>query len=194
MGYDLHITRREEWSAAGDDISAEEWLDYVRSDPELSLWLENGPHVARWSGKCQHPDPWLDWHSGNIYTKNPDAALISKMVQIAHALSAQVVGDDGEIYQSGHAAPVYPRLSTLERLKYWLRNLSVPRLKPTKPPFQVGDRVLDVRGKKATVIYLNAKSNNNTGKVTVRYDDGREVSYLLIASGLSPLEQTQKSK
>ena len=194
MGYDLHITRRKNWSATGDDITAEEWLAHVERDPELSLWPENGPHTARWSGQCQHTDPWLDWFKGNIYTKNPDAALIDKMVQTARALSAQVMGDDGEIYRNGSDAPSYPRLPTFSRMKNWIRNLSAPRLKPSKPPFQVGESVLDVYGKKATVIYIDFKSNHNAGKVTVRYDDGRELSYLLIASGLSPLHPPQKPK
>jgi len=42
MGYDLHITRRKDWSLSGNDIAAAEWLAYVAQDPELSLWPENG--------------------------------------------------------------------------------------------------------------------------------------------------------
>jgi hypothetical protein len=98
MGYDLHITRRKNWSSSGNDIAAE-WLAYVAQDPELSLWPENSPYMARWSGKSKHSDPWLDWFQGNVYTKNPDEALIDKMIHIARALNAKVQGDDGEIYQ-----------------------------------------------------------------------------------------------
>lgn len=36
MGYDeLHITRRKEWSEAGHDITAEEWLAYIDKDPSF---------------------------------------------------------------------------------------------------------------------------------------------------------------
>lgn len=192
MGYDLHITRRKDWSATGNDITAPEWSAYVKTDPELSLWPQNGPLMARWSGKSAHADPWLDWFQGNIYTKNPDAALIDKMVQIARALNAQVQGDDGETYHNGHDAPIYPSPSTFERFRNWLRALRPrPRLEPLTPPFKVGDRVLDIYAKPATVIHIDAASNQNLGKVIVRYDDGREVSFALVASGLRPLQSSQ---
>jgi len=190
MGYDLHITRREHWSAAGAEISKDEWLAYVQKDPELSFWPVNGPHMARWNGKSKHRDAWLDWFEGNIYAKNPEAPLIDKMVQIAEALNAQVQGDDGEIYRNGRDAPIYPRLSPFERLRNWLRALRpTPRVRPTTPPFQVGDRVLDVYGKAGTVVEIDSASNHNLGKVTVRYDDGRELSFMLAASGLSPIQR-----
>ena len=80
MGYDLHITRRKNWSEAGRDISIEEWLAYVQKDDELSLSLGDGPGFAKWSGKSKLPDPWLDWSSGNVYTKNPDGPLVDKML------------------------------------------------------------------------------------------------------------------
>jgi hypothetical protein len=99
MGYDFHITRRNDWSATGKDITVAEWLAYVDGDPELSLWAENGPYMARWSGKSESSDPWLDWFKGNVYTKNPDVALIDKMIHIAYALDAKVQGDEGETYQ-----------------------------------------------------------------------------------------------
>ena len=117
MGYDLHITRRKDWSATGDDITSTEWLTYVERDPELSLWPENSPYMARWNGKSKHSDPWLDWFKGNIYTKNPDEALIEKMTHIARALDAKVQGDDGEIYER-------EQTSLLNRLRNKLRRRS----------------------------------------------------------------------
>src|SRR5260221_14273274 len=39
MGYDLHITRAEFHATnEGHEITAEEWLRYVQSDPELRLF------------------------------------------------------------------------------------------------------------------------------------------------------------
>jgi len=193
VGYDLHITRRKDWSEAGNDITVEDWLAYVAKDPELSPFPGNSAHMARWSGKSKYPDPWLNWFNGNIYTKNPDEALIDKMVAIARSLNARVQGDDGEIYRSAHEPPIYPRVSTLDRLRNWLRALRpATRVKEITPPFQVGDRVLDAYRKEATVIELNPKSNHGLGSVKVRYDGGREVSFALAASGLSPIQGTEK--
>jgi hypothetical protein len=50
MGYELHITRRKHWTDRRDDITAGEWLAYVRGDSELHLQPESGPSFAVWSG------------------------------------------------------------------------------------------------------------------------------------------------
>lgn len=195
VGYDLHITRRKEWSAAGNDIPAEEWLAHVKKDPELLLFSENGPYFARWNGPSTLPDPWLDWEMGCIFAKNPDEALIDKMVAIAIELRAQVQGDDGEIYKNGQEPPVYPKLSLLDRARNWMSGTSrgtSQKVKETVPPFQVGDRVLDVFQKETTVTEIDPKSNQGLGKVKVRYDDGREMSYMLASSGLSPVQDKEK--
>lgn len=102
MGYNLHITRAKfHYRNDNQWITAEEWLRYVEQDPELRLAGYNGDYFAIWSGPSSLPDPWLDWFEGNIYTKNPDDALIDKMVQIAKKLGAVVQGDDCEVYIGG---------------------------------------------------------------------------------------------
>ena len=102
MGYDLHIVRGPDfWGNPDHQVSAEEWHRYIESDPELTLAPYNGPHFALWSGASAHAEPWIDWFRGfSVYSKNPDAAIINKMLQIAAHLSAHVRGDDGEIYTS----------------------------------------------------------------------------------------------
>ncbi|EDY18570.1 hypothetical protein CfE428DRAFT_3955 [Chthoniobacter flavus Ellin428] len=101
MGYDLHIVRgADHYNNLAHQISSDEWLNYVSSDPELTLDPQNGSHFARWSGCSEHPEPWLDWFQGTIFSKNPDSAIINKMLSIAQQLDAQVRGDDGEIYTS----------------------------------------------------------------------------------------------
>ncbi len=101
MGVELHITRAECWAENdGAQITAEEWLAYVASDPELELWPENGPHFVRWLGVSAHEEPWLDWSDGNIQSKWPDTALYRKMLSIASALCAHVQDDDGDFYSS----------------------------------------------------------------------------------------------
>jgi hypothetical protein len=98
MGYDVHITRRAFWADAADAISKEEWLAIVENDPELQFHPENGPVFAVWHDLDSPEASWLDWHDGNIYSKNPDDALLEKMKQIARKLGARVQGDDGEFY------------------------------------------------------------------------------------------------
>jgi hypothetical protein len=99
VGYDLHITRAANWAEnEGAEITADEWLAVVRNDPELSLVPENGLYFAQWTGASKHPEPWLDWFNGNVYTKAPDSATLRKMVQIAQRLEARVQGDEGELY------------------------------------------------------------------------------------------------
>ena len=103
MGYDLFITRAEDWShSESNPITSEEWLAIVDEDPELGPWAAYpGSHFALWSGRSEHAEPWLDWARGYIYSKNPDTALIKKMVLIANRLNARVLGQDGEEYYGG---------------------------------------------------------------------------------------------
>jgi hypothetical protein len=106
VGYDLHITRRRFWAEpGGGEIAPHEWLAVVEADPELALNPESGAYFADWSGPSEYPDPWLDYFEGTIYSKNPDSALIDKMVEIARRLGAKVQGEDGEVYPEGGQPP-----------------------------------------------------------------------------------------
>lgn len=106
MGYNLYITRADWWlKNEGKEISSQEWLRVVDSDPELWLAGYNGPFFSIWSGPSKYPEPWLDWEDGNVYSKNPDKALVEKMIQIAHRLGGKVQGDDGEIYVDNSEVP-----------------------------------------------------------------------------------------
>ncbi len=102
MGYEIHITRKSEWSDEdGPMIGEEEWLRLIEMDPELSLDRETQCSIsdeevvfAAWKGAPGS----LGWFNGEITTKNPERSLILKMVQIAERLGAKVQGDDGEEY------------------------------------------------------------------------------------------------
>jgi hypothetical protein len=99
MGYDVHITRAEDWSDnQGFEISTEEWLNLIQNDPELTPMPESEKYSVVWHGPTQYSETWLDWADGNIYTKNPDKATLRKMWQVAQRLNAKIQGDDGEIY------------------------------------------------------------------------------------------------
>jgi hypothetical protein len=108
MGYDVYITRKKSWvDETGPVITVDEWLAYVASDHELRLDPASKKHGVILNIQCSDPDPWLEWSDGSIYTKNPDEAFRTKMVQIAARLGAKVQGDDGEIYRSGRADDYY---------------------------------------------------------------------------------------
>lgn len=108
MGYDVHITRKKSWiDEEGPVITAEEWLQYVATDPQLRLDPASKRHAVTLDIKSEYAEPWLEWFEGNIDTKNPDDAIRTKMVQIAAALGAKVQGDDGEIYRSGRFDDYY---------------------------------------------------------------------------------------
>ncbi len=196
MGYDLHITRAKFWSENEDcKITPEEWLAIAAQDPELGLERKNGPYSTNWSGKSVLSEPWLNWSAGNIYTKNPDWALINKMVEIANRLGAVVQSDDGEIYPGGDKAPYFPKPSLHERLLSWFRQLAPRAEKPfseVKPPFKVGDRVRDAFRREAVVIEIDPKAEHGLGKVSVRYDDGRILSWMLIAAHLEPVQNDKE--
>src|SRR5215216_3734472 len=100
MGYDLHITRRENWCDEGEDISKEEFIAYVRSDSEFSYPAIGGDDYADWTSPKSGYTSWLSWSEGQVSTKNPEAEFVDKMVAIAAKLQAKVQGDDGEIYAS----------------------------------------------------------------------------------------------
>lgn len=106
MGYDFHITRADDWAESDRrPITRDEWLAVVAEDPELRLDPKNGPCFAVWSGKKGHPEPWFDWADGQVFTKNPKRAELSKMLELAKRFGAKVQGDDGEVYSSSTEGP-----------------------------------------------------------------------------------------
>lgn len=100
MGYELHITRRKDWSDQGDDISLEEFVRYMRSDTEFTHPGMGGEAYADWKSPRTGQIAPLWWSDGTVVTKNPDAELVDKMVTVATKLQARLQGDDGEIYLS----------------------------------------------------------------------------------------------
>jgi hypothetical protein len=102
MGYNLYITRKDNWFEEGKDIASDEWLAIVSKDPELSIYEGNGPNFAIWKTLQPDEEYWLDWNEGNIYSKSPDQILVIKMVEIAKLLNAVVQGEECEIYDENY--------------------------------------------------------------------------------------------
>ncbi len=115
MGYDVHITRKENWFDDGQDITLPEWKAYLDKDKEMRLdnfaeaktgegatirVVSEG--LAVWTAYSGHEKngnmAWFDYRQGNITVKNPDDEILNKMISISQSLNAKVQGDEGEIY------------------------------------------------------------------------------------------------
>jgi hypothetical protein len=125
MGYDVHITRKQSWSDdSGPEISLAEWIAVVQADREMRvdgfaeaqveegrvLRVEN-EGLSVWTAYSRHGMDgnmaWFDFRKGNVVAKNPDTEILRKMWSLAQALSAQVQGDEGELYgASGDQLPI----------------------------------------------------------------------------------------
>lgn len=203
MGYDFHISRRNDWADEGGDITAEEWLDYVRSDRELTLAGAIGPYYAVWCGASEHSEAWLDWSRDRIYTKDPDSPLIDKMIAIARRLGATVQGDDGEVYdemtegQDACRTPHQPTPTFKQRVAGWFARLRPSRAIPVghEPlPFRVGDQVRDPWGHQHTVTEIDPTAEHGMGIIRTRRADGSELGHMMVAHGLVPVEQRKQQK
>ena len=106
MGYDVHITRRQNWfDKEGPDISLAEWLAIIATDPEMrdgSVLRTDDEGIAAWITYSQHGVGgnmgWFYYWRGQVVVKNPDEEMRRKLWQLAQRLGAQVQGDEGEIY------------------------------------------------------------------------------------------------
>jgi hypothetical protein len=116
VGYDVHITRAEPWyESKSRPIKLDEWLRYIAADAEMRLdnYAEadvGGGEVLRveseglavWTAYIGHGldgnMAWFSFHDGRVIVKNPDDEILAKMRDIAAALKAKVIGDEGEFY------------------------------------------------------------------------------------------------
>lgn len=116
MGYDVHITRKENWFDEGEQlITLQEWVDLIHKDSEMRL--DNFAEANIGNGQTLHVESeglavwhtyskdglngnmaWFDYWNGTIKVKNPDTEILKKMWEIAQKLSAIVQGDECEIY------------------------------------------------------------------------------------------------
>ncbi|SDK75500.1 hypothetical protein [Microbulbifer yueqingensis] len=123
MGYDLHITRKDNWSDyAGPLISLAEWEQYVHGDPSMrmdnsaegktaegSVIRVQSDGLAVWTAYSGHEPggnmAWFYYRDGNISVKNPDEEILGKMIAVARSLEARVQGDEGEYYPREEVQP-----------------------------------------------------------------------------------------
>ena len=115
MGYDISIVRYNGKDAV--DIPEHEWLEYIKSDPELEPGnISDDSDYWEWNAHSQYQNPaegrpWFHYGQGQISSKNPDEEVIAKMFQIATMLHAKVQGQDGEFYdEDGRQIEERPQL------------------------------------------------------------------------------------
>jgi hypothetical protein len=108
MGYDFHVTRKAQWfEEHGPIISAEEWARYVDTHAECR-WLEVAGRTRQLDDAVCVVDSLgieigrLWWCRGEVRTKNPSTELISYMIEAGNALSARVMGDEGETFRDAN--------------------------------------------------------------------------------------------
>jgi len=104
MGYDIHITRRENWSATGEpEITLQEWQQVVASDPELEP-LNVSSSKVQMCLRDQKGEPlaarYFYYVDGAVFVRKSNRSVLQKMLAIARQLNSHVVGDEDEIYSS----------------------------------------------------------------------------------------------
>ncbi len=127
MGYDLHIVRTKDWTeAASAPITKQEVDALIRADSELS-WsstdyvdmedeagVSTRYYMIAWQG-----EPCFWWFRDQIQCSGPNEAQVAKLVQMARALKAHAVGDDGEIHPLEQAEPPSTLSSTNAARRPW---------------------------------------------------------------------------
>jgi hypothetical protein len=198
MAYDLHIVRTRDWTdAASAPITRQDVDALIAADSELE-WSK-ADHVdmrddtgavtrywmINWRGQ-----PCFWWYRDQIQCSGPNEAQQFKLTQMARALGAFAVGDDGETYDTGGSAPRQPATSIAKRVARWFARLR-PRRRPViehEPlAFEVGDTVRDPWGNEHTVISIDSKAEHGMGVIRTRRSDGTEHAHAMLAHGLESL-------
>jgi hypothetical protein len=201
LGYDFHITRaRRSTDSEAHPITLEEWRACSAADPELEMTgvaeaetpsgvlRYESPGLAIWRAHPDGAQAWFDCRDGEIVVKNPDDAMIAKMIALAGKLGARVQGDDGEVYEQVGHPPIPPKASLWEHLQAWAAKLRpTPKVVCDPLPFGVGDRVRDPWAREATVTGIDLRAEHGMGVVRVRFDNGREATFFAVAHGLTAI-------
>ena len=102
-GYDVHITRKSEWSAdSGPRITMAEWLAYVRTDPQVKQDPLNTKNDFLVSVAGESFPLWYEPDLGELRMKDPSEKALAKLITIAEMMHARLQGDDGEFYPLKH--------------------------------------------------------------------------------------------
>ena len=98
MSIYVYVTRKPDpLEAGGPDISEEEWIGLIESDPDLSiadppkrLPGDRGTYAV-WTSYPGGYRAWFSLCGGNIEVKGIDEAILSKLRHFAGRLGARIV-------------------------------------------------------------------------------------------------------
>jgi len=197
MPYDIHIVRTKNWlEASSAPITREEVDALIAGDSELA-WSttdyvdmkDDAGAVTRYYVISWRGQPCCWWYRDQILCSNPDQAQQTKLIQMARALNAFAVGDDGEIYDDEGGLPRQPAVSFGERMASWFARRRPQHLviEHETLPFGVGDKVRDPWGNEHTVLSIDPKAENGMGVIRTRRSDGHEHKFAMIAHALEPI-------
>ena len=201
MAYDLHIVRTKNWlEASSAPISKQDVDALIASDPELTWSTEDyvdmrdddGEAVTRYYMIIWRGQPCFWWYRDQIQCSHPDESQQAKLVQMARALDAFAVGDDGETYGEDGGLPHAQTVSFGERVAGWMARLRSPRqpvIEHEPLPFGVGDMVRDLWGNEHTVISIDPMAEHGMGVIRTRRGDGTEHEHAMSAHGLEAVKR-----
>jgi hypothetical protein len=98
----VNVTRKADPLGEGPEITRDEWLELVSSDPDLSLerpsdaFAGDKTEYAAWKGYPGGYTAWFGFADGNISVKGIDDAILAKLRQFARRLDANIISDEGE--------------------------------------------------------------------------------------------------
>ncbi len=194
----------EEWLAhvAGDpELRLDAAAEAPLADGSTLRYESEG--LAVWTAYSGHGEDgnmaWLDHRDGHVVVKNPDEEILGKLCEVAAALGARVQGDDGETYPDPGAPGLQAKVGALEgdaaagtqialpellarplRAIHALLRRAAP-LRETPTRLRMGQRYRYlIGGEPCTVVAVDPRAEHGMGLVTVRFDDGRELSLALI--------------
>jgi hypothetical protein len=218
MGYDVHITRKEEWSdEKGPRITEAEWQAYVKSDPEMVITGAaehtnpqgdtirlTQPLLSEWRHHSSGHPVWFSYFEGSLSVKNPDDECLAKMRHIATRLHARVQGDEGEFYDAQQKRPSFfkrlcssmtiVRRSQPEPTTAGHSARIVP-VDPTTLGFAVGDVVRDTWGNEHVVTEIDPQAEHGLGIIrTRRLSDGVVLGATMVAHDLKFVRKAVNEK
>ena len=106
------------WDTEGQDVTQEDWIAYVALDQSLQIDPDRSaaadPRVASGAKEPSHAF-WIDWpdreagvreawtwlERGNLVATDADVRFRQKLFLIADGLGACLMGENGEVYNSG---------------------------------------------------------------------------------------------
>lgn len=95
MGY--HVTVRRRTDPAAAPIPREAVRAWVASRGDLEVVRES-EHALEFAAPTPDDAPLFVWQNGEVWVDGPDEATIALMVELARAMDAEVIGDEGERY------------------------------------------------------------------------------------------------